>query len=105
MKPAVITTLLLLLMVAISSCMATYNNRRALVMVTNLHEDHELLPQENGVLSDDNDHHQIPRKDYGNPGTGQHTITDENDNGHHIIPRKDYPPHTIANQGGDGGNN
>ncbi|KAL1323618.1 hypothetical protein HN51_033901 [Arachis hypogaea] len=101
MRPAVIATLLLLLlMVEISSCMATYNNRRALVM-TNLHEDHQLLPQNDGVLSDDNDHHQIPRKEYDNkPGSGQHTITDENDNGHHMIPRKDYPPHTIANAGG-----
>ncbi|KAL1361557.1 hypothetical protein HN51_009916 [Arachis hypogaea] len=102
MRPAVIATLLLLLlMVEISSCMATYNNRRALVM-TNLHEDHQLLPQNDGVLSDDNnDHHQIPRKEYDNkPGSGQHTITDENDNGHHMIPRKDYPPHTIANEGG-----
>ncbi|TKY67193.1 hypothetical protein E2542_SST10085 [Spatholobus suberectus] len=38
--------------------------------------------------SDDNDHHEIPRKDYGKPGSGQRTASEEVN--HHYIPRKDY---------------
>ena len=42
-------------------------------------------------LSDQNDHHYIPRKDYGKPGSGQYDVTDDSD--HHRIPRKDYGTH------------
>ncbi|KAL2328582.1 hypothetical protein Fmac_022009 [Flemingia macrophylla] len=41
--------------------------------------------------TDDNDndnHHEIPRKEYGKPGSGQRTVSEEGN--HHYIPRKDY---------------
>ncbi|KAK7262283.1 hypothetical protein RJT34_29849 [Clitoria ternatea] len=38
--------------------------------------------------SDENDHHQIPRKEYGKPGSGQRTVND--DVNHHYIPRDHY---------------
>nr|KYP37552.1 hypothetical protein KK1_041251 [Cajanus cajan] len=38
--------------------------------------------------TDDNDHHEIPRKEYGKPGYGPRTVSEEGN--HHYIPRKDY---------------
>jgi len=76
MKVVVVT--LLVLMLLASSCVATDRKK----FMTKL---------ENGELSsksDDNDHHQIPRKEYGKPGSGQRTISEEFN--HHYIPRKDY---------------
>ena len=71
-----------------SSSVATYHRR---ALETNLHGDQpQDLGDDDGQLSDDNDHHQIPRKDYGKPGSGQRTVTDDNDSDHHCIPRKDY---------------
>lgn len=64
----------LVLMLA-SSCLAT--NKRKLASE---------LSGENDV-----DHHYIPRKDYGKPGSDQFDVTDDND--HHYIPRKDYGTH------------
>ncbi|RDX58516.1 hypothetical protein CR513_62163, partial [Mucuna pruriens] len=71
----VVIALLVLLMLA-SSSMATKRKR----FVTKLDE---------GELSNESDdHHEIPRKDYGKPGSGQRTVSEEVN--HHYIPRKDY---------------
>ncbi|KAG4967383.1 hypothetical protein AAZX31_12G074300 [Glycine max] len=76
MKLVVIALLVLMLA---SYSMAT--NRMKLV--PKLDERSEL-----GNESDDNDHHQIPRKKYGKPGSVERTVSEEYN--HHYIPRKDY---------------
>ncbi|KAK7341867.1 hypothetical protein VNO80_24808 [Phaseolus coccineus] len=74
MKVVVIT--LLVLMLLASSSVATDRKK----FMTKL---------EKGELSNnDNGQHQIPRKEYGKPGSGQRTISEEFN--HHYIPRKDY---------------
>jgi len=81
----------LALLVLASSCMAI--NKRNFVYENQKQEqgterDHELV--------DPNNRHQIPitppRKDFGNPdGSNHFGVTDDND--HHYIPRKDYGTH------------
>ncbi|KAJ1425931.1 hypothetical protein SESBI_10657 [Sesbania bispinosa] len=66
----------LVLMLMASFCMA--KDRRNLALEMNEHNQ----------VSDQNDHHNIPRKDYGKPGSGQFDVTDDND--HHYIPRDRY---------------
>ncbi|CAJ1979277.1 unnamed protein product [Sphenostylis stenocarpa] len=76
MKLVVIT--LLVLMLLPSSSVATDRKK----LMTKL---------EKGGLSnesDDDGHHQIPRKEYGKPGSAQRTVSEEFN--HHYIPRKDY---------------
>ncbi|KAL1345479.1 hypothetical protein HN51_019206 [Arachis hypogaea] len=75
----------LLLMVA-SSSLATMVARK--LEAEEMHGNPQ--EEENEQLSDENDsdHHRIPRKEYGRPGTGQYVVTDDSD--HHRIPRRDY---------------
>ncbi|KAK7404760.1 hypothetical protein VNO78_05717 [Psophocarpus tetragonolobus] len=80
------TVVIALVLILASSCMGT--DRRKL---WNKLEEREVKNE-----SEDNDHHQIPRKEYGKPGSGQRTVNEEFN--HHYIPRKDYG---IPGQGGN----
>lgn len=76
MKAVVITVLVLMLLA--SSSVA---RDRKKVMT-------KLQKEELSNKFDDSGHHQIPRKEYGKPGSGQRTVSEEFN--HHYIPRKDY---------------
>ncbi|QCD88166.1 hypothetical protein DEO72_LG3g2708 [Vigna unguiculata] len=82
MKVAV-TTVVVLMLLASSS---VARDRKKLMT--------KLEKEELSNKSEDSGHHQIPRKEYGKPGSGQRTVSEEFN--HHYIPRKDY--------GGLGGN-
>lgn len=74
-----------------SSSMATSRTRK--IYVSNKLQgdspEEDLGGKYDEQYGDDSDHHQIPRKDYGKPGSGQQRTTSDDGN-HHYIPRRDY---------------
>ncbi|OIW05816.1 hypothetical protein TanjilG_23602 [Lupinus angustifolius] len=104
-----VVVIALLVLVVARCCIATHR-KKSMMMMNKFKlleeydkEQHNKLVKEDEKLnySDDiNDHHEIPRKDYGKlpAGLGQPTVTDDSD--HHYIPRRDYSSHPIpTNQG------
>lgn len=85
MRPLAIALVLMLA----SSCMSIGKRSLAADIPGNTEQAAQVTDDKQ--LSDQNDHHYIPRKYYGEPGSGQFDVTDDND--HHYIPRKDYGTH------------
>jgi hypothetical protein len=84
----------LALLVLASSCMAI--NKKKLVYQMSENQKQEQGMERDHELIDSKNHHQIPtppsQKDFGKPGGSSHFgVNDDND--HHYIPRKDYGTH------------
>ncbi|KAG4961242.1 hypothetical protein JHK87_037875 [Glycine soja] len=78
----------LVLMLACCCCMGSDRWRN---IEAKMHGKNKQVSREN------NDHHSIPLKDYGKPGSGHHDVTAADDNNdHHYIPRKDFGKHGSA---------
>ncbi|KAE9593186.1 hypothetical protein Lal_00029143 [Lupinus albus] len=104
-----VVVIALLVLVVARCCMATTHRKKSMMMMTKFKmleeydkEQHKLVKEGKKLnYGDDiNDHHEIPRKDYGKlpSSSDQPTITDDSD--HHYIPRRDYTSHpTPTNQG------
>nr|GEU75895.1 homeobox protein like [Tanacetum cinerariifolium] len=82
----VVLAIFVVLLVATTSCFAATEHNRKLLNDGTTHEIHQRKLKES-VDSSVNNHHYIPRQDFGNGGGSS---SDANLENHHYIPRQDF---------------